>query len=446
MFDLEHNVKSWGDYLRSKGLSETDVVELESHLLDQIDDLVNSGLSQEEAFIISVKRLGNVNMISEEYSKINTENLWKHLLVDSTDPTAKSRNRRQILLVILLSLLAGTTAKIPYLFGADVGSIVFFKNISFYVLPFIAYFLTTKHSSTMKLRWSLLGVFAVMCMIINFYPSYEPYHTEILTTIHLPLLLWLVTGVAYMGKDWRTSKARMDFLRFTGECVIYGSLLMLGLMVLMMFTIMIFQSISIELEWFVEDHLIIYGGTAVALITVYLVGAKKSVVENFAPILAKIFSPLFLLTMLAFLSVMVITRTSPFMEREFLIGFDLLLGVVLGIVLYTISARNLYEKQTIFDYLNTALIAVAIIVDCVALSAIVFRLSESGITPNKLAALGENILLLINLIALLVLYIRYFASKIEFKRIETWQTKYLTVYAIWFAIVVLVFPIVFHFR
>ena len=118
----------------------------------------------------------------------------------------------------------------------------------------------------------------------------------------------------------------------------------------------------------------------------------------------------------------------------------------MGIVLYTISARNLYEKQTIFDYLNTALIAVAIIVDCVALSAIVFRLSEYGITPNKLAALGENILLLINLIALLVLYIRYFASKIEFKRIETWQTKYLTVYAIWFAIVVLVFPIVFHFR
>ena len=99
------------------------------------------------------------------------------------------------------------------------------------------------------------------------------------------------------------------------------------------------------------------------------------------------------------------------MAREFLIGFDLLLVVVLGIVLYTISARSVYDKRGIFDYLNAALIAVAIVVDCVALSAIIFRLSEFGITPNKMAALGENILLLVNLAALLVLYTRYFASK-----------------------------------
>lgn len=129
-----------------------------------------------------------------------------------------------------------------------------------------------------------------------------------------------------------------------------------------------------------------------------------------------------------------------------MIGFDLLLVVVLGIVLYTISARSLFEKHTIFDYLNTALIAVAIIVDCVALSAIVFRVAEFGITANKIAALGENILLLVNLAALLVLYIRYFLSKIKFTLIETFQTRYLTVYAIWFAIVSIVFPVLFHFK
>ena len=148
--------------------------------------------------------------------------------------------------------------------------------------------------------------------------------------------------------------------------------------------------------------------------------------------------------MIAFLGAMVVKRTSPFMAREFLIGFDLLLVVVLGIVLYTISARSVYDKRSIFDYLNAALIAVAIVVDCVALSAIIFRLSEFGITPNKMAALGENILLLVNLADLLVLYDRYFASKIEFTLIETFQTRYLTVYAVWFAIVAFVFPIVFR--
>jgi hypothetical protein len=143
---------------------------------------------------------------------------------------------------------------------------------------------------------------------------------------------------------------------------------------------------------------------------------------------------------------MIATQTSPFTEREFLIGFDLMLVLVLGMVLYTISAKNIHDKQSIFDYLNATLIAVAIVVDTVALSAIVFRLSEYGITPNKLAALGENVLLLVNLAALLVLYVRYFRGRIEFQLIESWQTKYLNVYAVWMAIVVFLFPIAFGFR
>jgi len=122
-----------------------------------------------------------------------------------------------------------------------------------------------------------------------------------------------------------------------------------------------------------------------------------------------------------------------------------MLVLVLGMVLYTISAKNIHDKQNVFDYLNAALTTVAIIVDSVALSAIVFRLSEYGISPNKLAALGENVLLLVNLAALLVLYVQYFAGKIEFRLIETWQTKYLNVYAVWMAIVVFVFPVVFRF-
>jgi hypothetical protein len=150
--------------------------------------------------------------------------------------------------------------------------------------------------------------------------------------------------------------------------------------------------------------------------------------------------------MLAFLVAMVVSGTSPFTEREFLIGFDLMLVLVLGMVLYTISAKNLHDKQDIFDYLNVALVGVAMIVDNVALSAIVFRLSEYGITPNKLAALGENVLLLLNLGVLFVYYIRYFTGKIEFQQIVTWQTKYLNVYALWMAIVVFVFPLVFSFN
>lgn len=444
MFDLEENITSWCDYLRSSGkLKEEDVLELETHLREQIDDLREQGLNEEEAFLISVKRLGNINMVSEEFSKINTENLWKQLLIEPVDSANKNQNRRDIWLVIIFALLAGTIAKLPSLFGLPVDTIVYMKNFSFYILPFVALFFIIRHQVSQKQIWYLAGIFLFSGVIVNLYPSYNPHHTEVLTAIHLPLMLWLVTGVAYMGIKWKNSKARMNFIRFTGESVIYGSLIGLGLFVLMGFTALIFESISIDIEPFIENYFIIFGMPAAVMITVYLVETKKSVVENFAPILAKIFSPLFLISMVTFLSVMVVNGKSPFVDRNFLISFDLMLVLVLGMVLYIISARNKHDKINFFDYLNIALVFVAIIIDGVALSAIIFRLSEYGISPNKMAALGENLLLLINLAVLLWLYIRYFMKKIEFKEIEIWQTKYLTVYAVWMAIVVFVFPLVF---
>jgi hypothetical protein len=446
MFDLEQSVSSWSDYLRSTGkLGEADVVELENHLREEIDDLTKNGLSEDEAFFISIKRLGNVSAIAKEYAKAGTEKLWKQMFVDPILTTTTNDNQHNILLVVLFSLLAGTAAKIPTLLGLDMESLVYLKNISFYILPFIILYFALRNTSSKKLFWYIAGIIIFTGVVINLYPSSSPNHTETLIAIHLPILMWLITGVAYTGERWMDHKGRMDFLRFTGESVIYGSLIMLGLMVLVMIIAIMFQSISIDVSRFIGDYFIIYAGSAAAMITVFLVETKKSIVENFAPILAKIFSPMFLIVMVIFLTKMALTGNSPFIERDFLIGFNLILILVLGMVIYIISARNVYDQRSIFDYLNTALIGVAIIVDVVALSAIIFRLSEYGVSPNKLAALGLNILLLINLAVLLILYIRYFIKQIEFEKIEIWQTKYLTIYMLWLAAVVFIFPVAFRF-
>jgi hypothetical protein len=451
MFDLESNISSWSDHLRSRGnFKETDILELESHLQDEIEDLIGTGLAQDEAFLISVKRLGSLNLISGEYSKVNSENLWKHLLADPADGVEKAQNRKNIMIVIMFSLLAGTLAKIPELFGVHINdpesSLFYFKNVSLFVLPFIAAFFIIKNKLSWKMTAAIMGVMCFAAIAINAYPSFDPRDTEILTGIHVPIFLWLVTGIAYMGTKWKESRRRMDFIRFTGEAFIYGVLIFCGIMVLALFTMMIFSAINIDLSWFMRDYFFVYGGCAAALVTVYLVEFKKSVVENFAPILAKIFSPLFLITMLAFLVIMAATGQSPFVEREFLIGFDLMLVLVLGLVLYVISSRGLHDKAGLFDYMNLALILAAIIIDGVALSAIVFRLSAYGITPNKVAALGENLILLVNLVGLAWMYIRYFAKKIEFYVLEKWQTSYLSAYVIWMAVVAFLFPIVFGFR
>ncbi len=282
MFDLETQIHSWSDHLRAHGnFSDDNIHELENHLRDEIEDLMAAGLTPDESFLISVKRLGNVDAISHEFAKVNTENLWRHLLIEPMDSQAKQRNRRDIALVVIFALLAGTLFKIPELFGFDFqdpnAERFYLNNLSFFILPFIAAFFLIKRKAELKTWIVLLGIFILAALIINIYPSFAPHHTDYLTSFHLPLFLWLVVGAAYIGREWRGSQGRMNFIRFTGEAFIYGVLVWAGVMVLGVFTQVIFAAIGIYVGKFLEEYLLFYGGCAAAMITVYLVEAKKSV-------------------------------------------------------------------------------------------------------------------------------------------------------------------------
>lgn len=450
MHNTERQIKVWRDHLRAKGnLTEADIDELESHLRDEIDSLESSGLSEEEAFLISIKRLGNAHALSREYAKLYIDGFWKQLMLDQQDPAERTSSRHEIILLILLSLIAGTMAKIPELFGSHLyaeENLFYLKNMSLFFVPLIAIFFAWKRRLSLIRILLILAPSILTFVLINLYPFQAPFHTEKLIGIHLPVLLWLTVCIAYAPERWMDASGRMDFLRFTGETFVYTVLIICGGGVLVFFTQAIFSAIGVDTSKFVSEYLIVYGGLAAPIVAAYLVEAKKSIVENLAPILAKIFSPLFLITMIAYLLAMVVLKKSPFMEREYLIGFDIMLALVLGMVLYVISARKNAEIPDFYDYVNFALILAALIIDCIALSAIIFRLSAFGFSANKTAALGENLLMLANLIGLAWLYFRFFSKKIEFLRLEQWQMRYLPLYAGWLAFVVFVFPWIFSFQ
>jgi hypothetical protein len=82
----------------------------------------------------------------------------------------------------------------------------------------------------------------------------------------------------------------------------------------------------------------------------------------------------------------------------------------------------------------------------VALTAIAQRISEFGFTPNRVAALGENLILLVNLAWTAWLYARFVRRRGSFATLEQWQIAYLPVYSLWAALVVVVFPPVFGYR
>ena len=90
--------------------------------------------------------------------------------------------------------------------------------------------------------------------------------------------------------------------------------------------------------------------------------------------------------------------------------------------------------------LQVVLVVSALAADAVALWAIAARITEFGFTPNRVAALGENVILLVNLAWSAVLCTPLSRGARVVRALERWQTDYVPVYAVWAAIVVIVFP------
>jgi hypothetical protein len=447
---LEQQIAQWRAYLRGRrALNDPDVEELEGHLRDQLMALTAAGLAADEAFLVAVKRMGSLDALSREFARAHSERLWKQLVMAPDADKPSNAGRAEIVIVLTLAVAAALAVKLPALFGLriDGGDQPFyFRNASLFVLPLLTiYFLWKRASSVASGLWLALP-FAAGAVFANVFRFPKGSHTEVLTILHLPIALWLAVGFAYVRGRWFDDGGRMNFVRFSGELAIYYVLIALGGGVLTAFTAMMFLSIRTNPGWFIGGWLIPCGAAGALIIGSWLVEAKQSVIENMAPVLTRLFTPLFTLLLLAFLATMAWTGHPIDVERQVLIGFDLLLVLVVGLVLYAASARDPQAPSDFFDGLQLLLVVSALVVDGVALAAIATRISDFGFTPNRVAALGENLILLVNLAWTAWLYARFVRQQGSFGTLERWQMAYLPVYAVWAAVVVVVFPPLFGYR
>jgi len=448
---LENQIAEWRTYLRRrKALHGSDVEELEGHLRDQLAALVDAGLSGDEAFLIAVKRMGSLDVLSREFARAHSERLWKQLVM-APELEATQSGRDEVVIVLILAVAAALAVKAPTLFGHPINTndnfpLFYGRNASLFAFPPLAiYFMWKRGSSVVKGIWVALA-FASGALLANVFPFAEMSDTEVLTMMHLPIALWLAVGVAYVQGRWFDDNGRMNFVRFSGELAIYYLLIALGGFVVILFTFMMFRAIGTNPDWFVLGWLLPCGAAGAVLIGSWLVEAKQSVIENMAPVLTKLFTPLFTLLLLAFLATMAWTGSPINVKREVLIGFDLLLAVVVGLVMYAASARDAQAPPGFFDGLQLLLVVSALVVDGVALWAIAARTSEFGFSANRVAALGENIVLLVNLTWSAWLYARFLRHRSSFVALERWQMAYLPVFSVWAALVVAVFPPLFGYR
>src|SRR5262245_10373583 len=92
---LEEQINQWRSYLRRRqAIHSVDVAELEDHLREQVAGLVGAGLATDEAFLVAVKRMGDLDALSREFAREHSDRLWKQLVVvpsESGEPAARVR-------------------------------------------------------------------------------------------------------------------------------------------------------------------------------------------------------------------------------------------------------------------------------------------------------------------------------------------------------------------
>jgi len=372
--------------------------------------------------------------------------LFENQREEKRDVKPSRWTRRDIWLTVALALGAGTLAKLPQLFSALDAGRFYSRNVSGIVVgALIVFFLVQKPSRTPGAARILILLLAAG-LYLNFLPHQANSQTVVLSCLHMPLFLWSLLGVAFMGGSWKDRAARMEFVRYSGELLIFTTVILIGGMVLTGLTFALFGMIDMKIEDWYLRNVVVYGAVASPIVATLLI--ERIVDDRFkiAPLLAKLFTPLFFLTAVSYLLAMTLNNKSPFTNRDFLVAFNGLLLVVLGLCVFSVSERAARESSGISDMLNIGLVSVTLVIDLIALAAILFRLASYGFTPNRLAVLGANLLAFVHLAGIVSSSMRTFRAGRVVPDLEKWIVGYLPVYTAWSLIVAVGFPLLFRFR
>jgi hypothetical protein len=444
MSTVESQIAEWRAYVAGAAtVNGRDVDELEDHLRQQITDLNAAGLADDEAFLVAVKRIGDVDALSREYALEHSGRLWKQLLGGDAEPALASTGWVEALGLAVAAAVSIQIARLAAGFPDDQPT-WFARNLGLFVLPFLAAYFVRRRQLDARGRLLTAAPFALAALFVNVYPWDVDSDTEVLAAAHLPVLLWFVVAYPYMGGTLRSHERRMDFVRFTGEWFIYYVLFALGGGVLMGLTAGILEPAGVDVDA-VAEWVLPSGAAGAVIVAAWLVESKQRVVENMAPVLAMVFTPLFALMLAAAAVVYAVTGLGEAFDRDLVSIFDALLVVVLALVLYGMSARESSTTPDWMDAVQLLAVAAALVLDLMVLGSMIARIGDLGFTPNRTAAVGLNLVLLANLAWAARLSVRFLRRRGTFHQLERWQTSYLPVLALWAAAVVVVVPLLFSF-
>ena len=353
--------------------------------------------------------------------------------------------KTDLVFIVGAALIAGFIAKLPAIFAIP-EEFFYQRNIGFIIFPVLMAYFAWNHKLSVGKVLMIVAATLLAFLFINFLPENNASDTLVLACVHVVLFLYGILGFAFVGEIRNAFDKRLDYLKYNGDLVVMTTLIVIAGGIMTGLTIGLFSVIGIDIEQFYFQNVVIFGLPAAPIFGTYLTRANPNLVGKVSPVIAKVFSPLVLVMLVIYLVAMVSSSKNPYNDREFLLIFNLLLIGVMAIIFFSVAAKSKGISTQLEMWILTSLSVVTLLVNGIALSAIIMRIAEWGVTPNRAAVLGANVLVLIHLILVTVQLFKVSSRKSEISAVGRAIAVFLPVYLGWTMVVTFLFPYIFGFK
>lgn len=383
---------------------------------------------------------------TEAFQHIAEENdsdlvrFWKLRLEPEMPQPAGSLLKTGLLVALLIAGIVALLSRLPAIFSGIDEDWFYFRNLAVILFAGLtAFTLWQRKTRDLKTILMIALPIGVLALYLNLMRD-STADTSALVFIHAPLFLWCFFGLAWFTFDFRNSDKVYGFIRYNGELLVMTGLILIAGGILSAMTISLFALIGMDIAEFYMENIALAGAAASPVIASWLIGQFPAVTSRIAPLIARVFTPVVLISAVVYLIAILISGVSISKNRDFLVMFNLLLLAVMAILVFSVTELDRSKVRDLYLLMLFFLVIVTLVINIIALVAIITRLSE-GFTPNRTVVLLSNILVFFHLVLVLPgLWSARFRHQ-PLDGVKKIVTGYLPVYFFYTFIVIFVLPL-----
>ena len=396
----------------------------------------------------------NKKQFKESFAKViihqpSTEliRFWQTRLLFAQEQIEKYSNLKLNLIPLFISIIfVAFFIRLADIFSfTPVASEMYqFRNPAIIVfLGLTIYGLLVNERRDLTVTLGFVLVYILLALQLNSLPQFSRNQILPLAIIHSPIICWFLYGMAINSKGINNREYWMKFLRYNGDLIVFSGLILICWLIIFGVTTYLLDTLDYKYSMLFLEKLLVVAAAVTPLIACFATERMPILGNKIVPLIARIFNPIVLIVLVIYMIIFVEAGRNLFSEREFLMLFNVILFSVLAIILFSLS--NIAERGT--DKYRLLILYLLTLFSCslnlIGLSAIIYRLINYGLTPNRVALVAMNLLVFGNLIKIGIDLLLVHSGKKSLEKVSLGIAGYLPLYGIWALAVVVLFPLIF---